>query len=78
MATFYVEFIEFLLRAPVERLFILETATSIEKLTTLIEARLTIGFLDSVILELEKVVTPSSLVYAELAIRQLEEEIGNE
>lgn len=73
-----VEFIEFLLRAPVERLFILETATSIEKLTTLIEARLTIGFLDSVILELEKVVTPSSLVYAELAIRQLEEEIGNE
>ena len=61
-----------------ERLFILETATSIEKLTTLIEARLTVGFLDSVILELEKVVTPNSLVYAELAIRQLEEEIGNE
>ena len=70
-----VEFIEFLLRAPVERLFILETVTSIEKLTTLIEARLTKGFIDSVFCELEQMIFPDLNLVTELTIRQLEEEV---
>ena len=58
-----------------ERLFILETATSIEKLTTLIEARLTKGFVDSVFRELEQIISVDPNLVTELTIRQLEEEV---
>ena len=70
-----VESIEFLLHTPVERLFILETAASIEKLTTLIEARLTKGFVDSVFRELEQIISVDPNLVTELTIRQLEEEV---